>query len=362
MVDLDNFATVYGFAALALLFVFLYFVLVSGILRIPRSQRVYVARYEPPSGASPGVAAWLCERGRLPRAIAAALVNMAAKGYVKIEQTQDLVSITQLASELPAPLEPEEDVLARNMFRGYDVFDFAQSTPQLAKSAELFRVTLLNTQYFLPHTGLSIPAWGMSGIASAVVLFSGNFVGHHSGRIWGYLIFATVGCFVVAIRTMSGPFEKIACHLPGSTAPKRPWTGADVKPLSFLAASVAGVSLIGVMSNTLVALILGAFMAVNVIFYYALQGPSTTGREVLAQLEDYKKFLSKADADVISRVDPSERVPAHLDTKHAYAIAFHLDLGWGEQFVTSIAEVVECAQVFEKTSDDDDTPLSLTGS
>ena len=361
MFDFDDFATVYGLAALALLFVFLYFVLVSGILRIPQSQRVSVARYEPPSGASPGVAAWLCERGRLPRAIAAALVNMAAKGYVKIEQAEDLVSITQIATELPEPLQPEEDVLAREMFRGYDVFDFAQSTPQLAKCVESFRIALLNTQYFLPHVGLSIPAWGVSGIASAVLLFYGNFFGHHSGRGLGYLIFATVGCFVVAVRTLSGTFEKIACRLPGSTAPKRPWTGTDVKPLSFLVASVAGVSLIGLMSNTVVALLLGAFMAVNVIFYYALQGPSTTGKEVLAQLGDYKKFLSKADADVISRVNSSEHVPAHLDAKRAYAIAFHLDLGWGEQFVTSIADVVECAEVFEKKSDDYDAP-SLTES
>lgn len=359
MLDFNNFATVYGLATLALLLVFAYYVLVSGMLRIPGPQRVSVARYEPPKGASPGVAAWLCERGRLPRAIAASLVNMAAKGYVKIEQTQDLVSVTQIATELPAPLEPEEDVLARNMFRGYDLFDFAQSTPQLAKCVESFRIALLNTQYFLPHVGLSIPAWGMSGVASAVVLFYGNSSGHGSGRGLGYLIFATVGCFVVAVRTLPGTFEKIACRLPGSTAPKRAWTGSDVKPLSFLAASVAGVSLLGLMSNTGAALILGAFMAVNVIFYYALQGPSTAGREVLAQLSDYKKFLSKADADVISRVDPSERVPAHLDTKHAYAIAFHLDLGWGEQFVTSIADVVECAEVFEKKSDDyDDSSLT----
>ena len=93
-----------------------------------------------------------------------------------------------------------------------------------------------------------------------------------------------------------------------------------------------------------------------------MQGSTATGREILAQLDDYKKFLSVAEADAISRVEPSERAPARLDTKRAYAIAFHLDLDWGEQLVTSIAEVVECAQIFEKKSDDDYDAPNLTGS
>jgi hypothetical protein len=286
---------------------------------------------------------------------------MAAKGYLKIEQTEDLVIVTQIATGAVTPPEPEEDVLVRTMFRGYDTFDFAQSTPHLANCVEAFRNALLNTEYFSPHVELSIPAWAISGIVSAVVLFYGDFFAHHSGRGLGYLIFATVGCFVVAVRTLPGTVEKIACRLPGSTAPKRPWTGADARPLFFLAAALLGVSLIGLMSNAIVALLMGAFMAVNVIFYYTLQGPSSAGREILVQLDDYKKFLSEADADVISRADPSDHVPAHLDSKHAYAVAFHLDLGWGEQFVTSIAEVVECAEVFEKKSDDDGELPSLTG-
>jgi hypothetical protein len=361
LLDINSYATVYGLATLALLFVIVYYVLVSGILRIPRSQRVSVARYDPPKGASPGVAAWLCERGRLPRAIAASIVNMAAKGYLKIEQTSDLVTLTQIATDVSMPLEPEEDVLARTLFRGYDTFDFAESTPQLAKSVESFRIALLNTQYFLPHLGLSIPAWAVSGIASFFVLICGNFLGHGSSRGPSCVLFATFGCFVVAVRTLSGTLEKIACRLPGSTAPRRPWTGADTRPLWFLAGAFVGVAFIGVMSNTLAALLVGAFMVVNAVFYFALQGPSASGRQILAQLDDYKKFLSEAEADVISRTEPSELVPAHLDTKRAYAIAFHLDLGWGEQFVTSIAEVVECSQVFEKKSDDDYETPSLTG-
>jgi len=293
--------------------------------------------------------------------MAAALVNMAAKGYIKIEQTEDLVTLTKIADDASTPLEPEEDTLQWRLFGSFDTFDFSHSTPHLADAAEGFRIALLDTGYFLPHIGLSVPAWAVSGIAAFLVLFVGNNLVHQSGRALGYLIFATVGCFVVAVRTLSGTVEKVACRIPGSTAPKRPWTGADSRPLYFLAGALVGISLLGLMSSPIAALLLAGFAVVNAVFYFALQGPSATGRALLGELADYKKYLSGVEGDAISRTLASDQVPSELDMKRAYAIAFHLDLGWGEQFVEAISEVVECAQVFEKKNDDDHLP-SLTGS
>ena len=52
-----------------------------------------------------------------------------------------------------------------------------------------------------------------------------------------------------------------------------------------------------------------------------------------------------ADFDVISRFHVADRVPAQLSVEDAYAVAFHLDLGWGEQFVTSITDLVKLAAI-----------------
>ena len=66
----------------------------------------------------------------------------------------------------------------------------------------------------------------------------------------------------------------------------------------------------------------------------------------MTQLAGYRKFLAEVDADTISRTNPTEITPSILNQKHAYALAFHLDLGWGEQFVSSIADLIESALVF----------------
>ncbi len=106
-----------------------------------------------------------------------------------------------------------------------------------------------------------------------------------------------------------------------------------------------GIVLIAWLSTPVAALFTAGFMVVNAIFFHALQGLTPAGREIVAQLADYRKFLSEVDADAISRVNSSEHPPPQLDSKGAYAIAFHLDLGWGEQFVTSIADLIEYADL-----------------
>jgi len=131
----------YAPAILALVFVAAYFALVVLVVRRPGPEHVSVPRYHPPPGASPAVAAWLLERD-LSRAVATALVNMAAKGYLKIEQNQDLFSVTQLQPESTLPLEPEEDALSYRLFHDYDCFDFDEVTPQLIEGV---RACLLYT-------------------------------------------------------------------------------------------------------------------------------------------------------------------------------------------------------------------------
>src|SRR5580658_2485427 len=86
----------YEVAVAAWFVVLIYYLFVTMVAGRGGKPRVAVASYNAPVDMSPAVAAWLLQRGDMPRAVAAALVNMAAKGYVKLEQSSDLVSVTQL--------------------------------------------------------------------------------------------------------------------------------------------------------------------------------------------------------------------------------------------------------------------------
>jgi len=136
-------------------------------------------------------------------------------------------------------------------------------------------------------------------------------------------------CFIITLRTARGPLEKIAAMSPSSTAPRRPWTGADTLPLTFLAACLAGISVLAVVTDPFTAVLIAAFMLVNGVFLHALQGTTTSGIKMAAQLKEYRQFLSSVEADPISRTDPADQVPRNFTQKGAYAIAFRLDRGWG---------------------------------
>lgn len=347
MADLYRFLTHSGNqpAVFALTFLLLYFIIVALTIRLFERQPVLVARYEPPKGASPAVAAWLLERGALPRAVAAAIVSMAAKGYVKIEQRGDLYSITQLGPDVSLDLAPEEDALARNLFKGYDCFDFDDRTPKLQGALEDFTTALMNTAYLSRRILLSIPAWSLSVLGIEFALIHGNFM-LHADRVTFSLLTLGFACFVVAVRTLPDTLQKIAARSALTTAPQRPWSGADSMNFTLLVASIGAIVLLAAASTVTTALIVAAFLAVNTIFFHALQGPTVAGAKMIAQLIEYKDFLAKVDADAISRMNSCENPPSELTEKHAYAIAFHLDLGWGQQFVDTVADLVERSEVF----------------
>src|ERR1700730_3315723 len=347
VLGLNNFFAGYEPIVMALLFVLAYFVLVALLLRLPGRTKVLVPRYEPPPGVSPAVAAWLLKPGDLNRSVAAAVVNMAAKHYLKIEQRGDLYSLTRLDITPSAPLESEERALDRTLFDGYDCFDFDQVTPQLISAVRAFHQAIQNTRYFSRHIALSLPAWVVSGLGTFLALTQG-VSSRGSGRVLAYVLVGTFGCFIVTVRIIRGPFNKFASRLPGSTSPRRPWTDADQRPFNFLLATLGGISLLALLTTNAAAVLMAAFMAVNAVFFHALQGTTSAGRKMAGPLEEYRKFLSEVEADPISRTNLADPVPPLLTQKVAQAFAVRLDLGWGEQFVTSIADLIESADVLEE--------------
>lgn len=331
-------------AGLALALTIVYFFSMMLLMKLGETRTSAVVRYEPPASASPGVAAWLLERGDLSRAMASSLVNMAAKSYVKIEQDGDLYSVTRLGPDVSLELSPEEDALARTLFKSYDCFDFDMSTPQFSEALGALRSALLDTTYFSRHILLSAPAWAVSGAGAFLALLQGNLVGRieesRSDPVLIVLLSLLAVCvayLIFQIHSLPDTVEKIRSRFPESVAPKRAWSGSDS---AIFIAGIGGMALLTLVSTFLAALFTACFFAVNVIFFYALQGLTAEGKEILAQVNEYKSFLAGAAADRISRMSKCTSTPAKFTAEHAYAIAFHLDLGWGEQFVGAIAQLI----------------------
>lgn len=352
MPAINLFSTGYALAGLALALVILYFAVIALLQSLFELKPSIVTRYEPPANVSPGVAAWLLEHGKLPRALASAIVSMAAKCYVKIEQDGDFYSVTQLGPDASLDLSPEEDALARTLFKGYDCFDFDEPSPRLREALDTFECALMDTTYFSKHTFLSVPAWIISAAGMLLALAQGNLFARLAASRFDFRIMVIVaiafGCFIVAVRSLPDSLEKIGSRLPGSTVPQRPWSGTDSMTFTLFVAGIAGIAALALLSSYIAAIFIAVFLAVNAIFYHSLQGPTAAGKKALVQLMEYKTFLARVEADRISRLHTSTNSLAKFTVEQAYAIAFHADLGWGEQFVGAITSLVERTEILGK--------------
>ena len=339
----------YELAAAAWLIVlvsYLFVIMISGRRGKPH---VAVASYTAPADISPAVAAWLLARGDMPRAVAAALVNMAAKGYVKLEQSSDLVSVSQVLDASDRNLEPEENALQRVLFRGYDCFDFDEGSEQLNEALKAFRTAMMNRGFSSGGGAPLVGGWVVTIAAWFVMLASIGYTGpYERPRAMALVasLLITAGSLAMAMRTLPGALAKVATRMPWSTAPRRPWNGSDALPFSFLFVTCGGLGGLAILDSTPVALITAALFALNALITGVIQRRTQAGRDVLARLSDYKEFLGEVEADSISRTNAADRVPEKLTTQQAYAIALDVDEGWGEQLVGAISDVVERSDLY----------------
>jgi hypothetical protein len=339
----------YEVAVAAWFVVLIYYLFVTMVAGRGGKPRVAVASYNAPVDMSPAVAAWLLQRGDMPRAVAAALVNMAAKGYVKIEQSSDVVSVTQVPDASDRNLEPEEDALQCVLFRGYDCFDFDEGSKQLNEALKAFRTAMMNRGYTSGGGAPLVGGWVLTVAVAFVAVTSLGDTGPYERARWMAIVASlliTAGSLAMAMRTLPGAVAKVSTRMPWSTAPRRPWNGADALPFSFLFVACGGIGGLAILDSTPAALIVAALFALNALFTGVIQRRTQAGHEAMGRLADYKEYLGKVEADSISRTNAADRVPEKLTTQQAYAIALDVDKGWGEQLVGAIADVVESSDLY----------------
>jgi hypothetical protein len=352
-----------GLAWLGVAFTCIYFALGYVAVRMVKRKSVVVVRYTPPDGISPAAAAWLLERGELPRAMGAAILSLVAKRVLTIQRVGDIYTLHKISADAP-DLAPEEKALMYAWFRHDDTFSLPIPAGQLAKVVQDFGdsvESVLNPVYFTKNFLLYLPAWMLSGMTALFALYSGNIFGIDN---WGVLyavfygLFFVWGMFIACAHSMRRTLRKLGTYLPLRDVPRRPITQTDLMPIVWLSISLGALVLLAGLSSVNAAAIVAALLLLNALFIQALWAPTPEGREVIYQIEDYKKFLTEVDADPVTRLQWPDGIPLHMSQKVAYALAFGIDLGWGEWFVTTIADSIESASVFIAKLDVRDNPTN----
>jgi len=166
-------------AVIGLLLVFAYYIPVWRSHGKDPDEGVIVTRYEAPKGFSPASLRYIRQMYYDDKAMTAAIVNLAVKGYLEISKHGKTHSLSRIDSDArrPALAAGEQELYAALFSEGDTVMLKQENHELLGKARSAHRASLVldyKQKYFRTNGALNIPAVIIVLAASAFALASGN--------------------------------------------------------------------------------------------------------------------------------------------------------------------------------------------
>ncbi|MEX0809577.1 MAG: DUF2207 domain-containing protein [Dongiaceae bacterium] len=326
-------AAMVGFGGLLLVLLY-YLIAWSKVGRDPKGGPV-IARWE--SDLPPAAMRFLDRMRFDSMTFVSAIVSMAAKGWLRIEETEKkkytIVRRDDIDEATKKPLSPGERRILDRLFLGAEqLFRVEQSNRKILQKAQAVLKSHLEGEYdrkffvrnriwFIPGIVLTLLVWvavAAFGNDPAVAIFMSLWLG-----AW------TFGCAMLLWKTVGLWRDFFAGrgwkNLPGAiifSLFSVPFLGAWIFGASEQIAAIGPVGLI----------VLVAASAINIIFFKLLEARTPLGRAQADEIEGMRLYLSVAEKDRLAFHHPPERTPEHFESLLPYAVALGVEDQWAQQF------------------------------
>jgi len=323
-------------AGLGLALILLYYTIVWLMVGRDPAPGAIVTLYEPPPGFSPAGMRYLARMSFDNKAFASAVLDMAVKGYLKINEEFGSYTLTRTSGGRQA-LTSEEQAAADKLFAGASsillrnenhtrISDAISTLRALLKNAEYRIYFVTNGRYMAPAVVFSIlMLLGIVLSQSPTKMVLAAFL-----TVW--LSVWTLGVFTMV---------SLAVHLWQSVLAgggmRRGVTFiqavfVSIFSVPFLGFEVMGVGILGKWTSMTLVIALLASAILHAAFHYLLKRPTHAGRAVLDKIEGFKRFLSAVDGDRLSRAAPVEQTPEVFEKFLPYALALDVEHAWTAKF------------------------------
>jgi hypothetical protein len=244
---------------------------------------------QPPEGFCPAAAHYLWTLGDIKFSVATALLSMAVKGFLTVEEVSGLFCL-QHTGKTAAILSPAEQSVAGQLFphEKTSLILMRSKWVLFGKAEKALKQCLrerLQDRYFHSNIGVfSI------GVVLSIGLFVWQFPFHATGSDPFLGLLSTAG---IAVFSYAG-----AQVVLGLQQEIKSFGGPGLLSLFVVGSSLVLLYFYGDLLGTMIAPITMAALAlINAIFFDLLKVPTPQGREILDQLEGLRLFLEGRQGD-----------------------------------------------------------------
>ena len=336
----DNKSLIFGIAGWIV--VLLYYVMIWGMVGRDPARGTIVPLYEPPDNMSPAAMRFLERMAFDEKAFTAAIMGLAAKGYLTIQQdeskTYKLVR-RKNATEKDGSLSADEKSLARILFEDGSPLVLENKNHEVLsrarKAVENNLHATMETTYFLTNARYLWPGIVMSlltivavvlmtaGSRSAVAIFMSVWL---TG--WSFGVYMLVSSVIRAWRSVRTEGVLGAGQAGFLTLFSIPFVVGECVGLGMMIWA-CGIAAAGVIA---------AAIGLNVIFHHLLKAPTLAGRALMDRVEGFKMFLTAVDADRLQTIARPDKTPQLFERFLPYAFALGVEHAWAQQFSQVLAQ------------------------
>lgn len=318
-----------------LLVILLYYVVVWFRVGRDPAPGVVMPLYEPPPGISPAAMRYLVRMGYDNKAFASAVLDMAVKGFLKIEEDAGAYTLSRAETDRQV-LAPEEKAAADKLFAGHtEIKLHNENHVAISASMAALKARLKTAEqriYFVTNSRYMIPAVVLSVVMLAGVVSSqGAQQMGIAGFMCVWLSFWSIG--VTALLLNAVHLWKSAYaggHLKAGLVAAA--TFMTLFSIPFIAGEVFGLVTLAHATSVFVVVVFLATIVLHLVFHHLLKAPTSAGRSVLDRVEGFKMFLGAVEGDRMNRAMPPEQTPAVFEKYLPYALALDLEQAWAEKF------------------------------
>jgi uncharacterized membrane protein YgcG len=332
----DNRAWAIGIGGLLLLLGF-YGLAWRAVGRDPQMGVIF-PHYEPPEGYSPASMRFIRRMGYDHKTFATALVNLAVKGHVNIEENDGEYTIEKQDNAM-ADLAPGESVLMRKLLLGRRQELNQKYHQRIKKAIDAHKRSLKNDYeriYFQTNSAYFL----IGGLISAALFLA--MVAQVADSLFG-AVFSLIALSVVGL---SGGKSLLALSV---MFPAAAGGGKATSWVGVLAA-IAGLSFACVFaymfmdplvrdpaSRIGILLFATALLVTNGVFYQLMKAPTRIGRRLLDKIGGFEEYLTVAEEEDLKLRNPPKRTPALFEKYLPYAMALGVEDIWGDKFTALLA-------------------------